>query len=137
MIGDVNLFLNDADEPTVAEIEVIRSQMHCKHMQLVFGKEKKNYIFWCQFYEPSVILDCPGSWSLPIQKAPLLLHRFNSAVRNQIKSGLWLSIQIMIAVKASRRKGLAFEALTIFMAYAVKYLVGVSLARLTQELMMS
>lgn len=50
MIGDVNLFLNDADEPTVAEIE------------------------------------------------------------------------IMIAVKASRRKGLAFEALTIFMAYAVKYL---------------
>ncbi len=34
----------------------------------------------------------------------------------------------MIAVKASRRKGLALEALTIFMAYAVKYLVGVSLA---------
>ena len=34
----------------------------------------------------------------------------------------------MIAVKASRRKGLAFEALTIFMAYAVKYLVGVSLS---------
>ena len=129
MIGDVNLFLNDADEPTVAEIEVIRSQMHCKHMQLVFGKEKKNYIFWCQFYEkPSVILDCPGSWSLSIQKASLLLHWFNSAVRNQIKSGLWLSIQIMIAVKASRRKGLAFEALTTFMAYAVKYLVGVSLS---------
>ncbi|DBB03309.1 TPA: hypothetical protein ACH3X3_010694 [Trebouxia sp. C0006] len=50
MIGDVNLFLNDANDPTVAEIE------------------------------------------------------------------------IMIAVKASRRKGLAFEALTIFMAYAVKYL---------------
>ncbi len=43
----------------------------------------------------------------------------------------------MIAVKASRRKGLAFEALTIFMAYAVKYLVGVSLARLTEKLMMS
>ncbi len=40
MIGDVNLFLNDADEPTVAEIEVIRSQMHCKHMQLVLRKEK-------------------------------------------------------------------------------------------------
>lgn len=39
MIGDVNLFLNDADDPTVAEIEVIRSQMHCKHMQLVFRKE--------------------------------------------------------------------------------------------------
>jgi len=35
MVGDVNLFLNDAEEPTVAEIEVIRSQMHCKHMQLV------------------------------------------------------------------------------------------------------
>lgn len=34
----------------------------------------------------------------------------------------------MIAVKTSRRKGLAFEALTIFMAYAVEYLVGVSLA---------
>ncbi|DBA69938.1 TPA: N-acetyltransferase 9 [Trebouxia sp. C0005] len=28
----------------------------------------------------------------------------------------------MIAVKTSRRKGLAFEALTIFMAYAVEYL---------------
>ncbi len=71
----------------------------------------------------------------------MLLHCFTprrskSAVRKQVKSGLWLSIQIMIAVKASRRKGLAFEALTIFMAYAVKYLVGVSLARLTQELMM-
>ena len=39
MIGDVNLFLNDANDPTVAEIEVIRSQMHCKHMQLVFRKE--------------------------------------------------------------------------------------------------
>ncbi len=43
----------------------------------------------------------------------------------------------MIAVKASRRKGSAFEALTIFMAYAVKYLVGVCLARLTEKLMMS
>ncbi|KAL0030990.1 hypothetical protein WJX79_007147 [Trebouxia sp. C0005] len=31
-------------------------------------------------------------------------------------------IEIMIAVKTSRRKGLAFEALTIFMAYAVEYL---------------
>ena len=40
MIGDVNLFLNDADELTVAEIEVIRSQMQCKHMQLVRRKEK-------------------------------------------------------------------------------------------------
>jgi len=38
-------------------------------------------------------------------------------------TGLWPSVQIMIAVKASRRKGLAYEALTIFMAYAVKYLV--------------
>ena len=41
MVGDVNLFLNDADEPTVAEIEVIKSQVHCKHMQLVLVKEKK------------------------------------------------------------------------------------------------
>ena len=69
MIGDVNLFLNDANDPTVAEIEVIRSQMHCKHMQLVFRKEKQNYIFWCQFnVKPSIVPDCPGSWSLPNQK---------------------------------------------------------------------
>lgn len=52
MVGDVNLFLNDADEPTQAEIE------------------------------------------------------------------------IMIAEKGSRRKGLAQEAVTLFMAYAVKHLVS-------------
>ncbi|DBA90782.1 TPA: N-acetyltransferase 9 [Trebouxia sp. C0004] len=94
MIGDVNLFLNDVDEPSVAEIEVTRSQMHCKHMQLVLTHLENT----------------------------ILLHQCNSATRNQTKSVLWPSIQIMIAVKASRRKGLAFEALTIFMAYAVKYL---------------
>ena len=55
MIGDVNLFLTDADEPTVAEIEVIRSQMHCKHMQLVLRKGKKGYTFWRKFMRSQVL----------------------------------------------------------------------------------
>ena len=38
------------------------------------------------------------------------------------------SLQIMIAEKGSRRKGLAQEALTLFMAYTAKYLVGLHLA---------
>ena len=33
-------------------------------------------------------------------------------------------MQIMIAEKGSRRKGLAQEAVTLFMAYAVKHLVS-------------
>ena len=33
-------------------------------------------------------------------------------------------MQIMVAEQASRQKGIAFEALNIFMAYAIKYLVS-------------
>lgn len=99
MAGDVNLFLNDHEDRGAAEIEV------------------------------SLPLTCPhlASWQIAGQSQQLVAELFVVCKPccpgcNQLD--FLVAVQVMIANPLSRRKGLAYEALILFMLYAITSLVG-------------
>ena len=93
MAGDVNLFWNDLEETTTAEIEV-----SCRTLQTVMSVATR------------IQLAAQGTSSCSSSGAACIAKALQCA-------------QVMIAERASRRRGLAREALRMLMGYGASDLV--------------
>ena len=119
MAGDANLYWNDHEDPHKAEIEVqpiysnvegLACQSRTRWHHALLPQLTADSL-WCYAVHVTLLCDA-GCWSA--------LHHTYVCAMFQVVCHDAAAAQVMIAAQASRRKGIASEALQLMMLHAVR-----------------